>query len=81
MNQDIWSAYVNLRAAGTSAAAAKVIILTMLVGYDSSMKTAASALMTAADAGVTTQAQLAPYARTASYYHLSSPLQTLETLP
>ncbi len=78
MNDLLWSAFVNLRAAGVSAATARTTIAAS-VCQDSADQTAAIARMTALDATMTTQAGLAWGSR-ASWYQISSPYQTYQHL-
>ena len=78
MNSFLWSAFVNLRAAGITAATARTTIAAS-VCQDSADQTAAIARMTALDAAMTTQAGLA-YGSRASWYVASSPYKTFQHL-
>lgn len=80
MNNDIWCAFVNMLAHGTSSAASKAFCLTMMAG-DTAAHTAAGTAIDTATAACTTLAQTALATReAASWYKLDSPLQTMEVL-
>jgi hypothetical protein len=78
MNSFLWSAFVNLRAAGIAASTARTTIAAS-VCQDSADQAAAVSRMTALDSAMTTQAGLAAGSR-ASWYVVESPYQTYQHL-